>query len=89
MVKKFGLNMEEFSQITGYSRQYLYQMLNKEVNVPERTLEIIVTNLQIYANKIYREELETINQKNTERQEAIKELRDHLTGELYKSRNQS
>jgi DNA-binding XRE family transcriptional regulator len=76
--EKFGMNVKEFAQTIGYTRQALYQVATDKNNINRNRLNTAISLLQMINDAEYRKDIEAATKRKVERERAINELRENF-----------
>lgn len=76
IAKVFGMNVKQFTEITGYSRQGLHQIKNGETKVVPRRWAATMKSLEDYTLAKNQEAVESAGLEFLDRTNCINELRD-------------
>lgn len=78
LANAFDMKVLDFARMTGYSKQGIYQMLEKSNGVCTPRLSSTINLLELKSDKIYENDVEIALEKQRKREFAIKCLKEYL-----------
>lgn len=75
LAKTFGLKVNEFASISGYSKQALYNIIEKGEAVNNVRFNSFIDHLQLYSNVIHEQDIAQARIEKNERDKLIEQLK--------------
>ena len=83
LAKAFGLKVNEFAFISGYSRQGLYDVVETNKPVNSVRFNAFIDHLQLYSNDIYERDIAQARIEKKVRDKLIEQLRKENENESF------
>lgn len=75
LAKAFGLKVDEFASVSGYSRQGLYNVVENNKPVNSVRFNAFIDHLQLYSNVIHEQDISQARIEKNVRDKLIEQLR--------------
>lgn len=75
LAKAFGLKVNEFASISGYSRQGLYDVIENNRPINSVRFNAFIDHLQLYSNAIHEQDIAQARIEKNVRDKLIEQLR--------------
>jgi len=74
----FHIQTKDIAEITGYTRQGLWSLLNKKSGIKKERFERALINLRIKSYDIYENDIKLAKKTKAEREECLSKLKQYL-----------
>ena len=76
LANSFRLKVSEFSTLSGYSRQGLYDLIESKKNVNTSRFNAFISHIELVSEEIYQQNLTQAKIEKNERMKLINELKE-------------
>lgn len=76
LAKTFNMNIEQLTIASGYSRQYLYNLLSGKTNIHKKRFNSFLDHLNFISNAQYEEDIAQAMIEKNKRENALNELKE-------------
>lgn len=76
LANSFGLKVSEFATLSGYSRQGLYDLIERNKNANTSRFNAFISHIELVGEEIYQQDLTQAKIEKNERMRLINQLRE-------------
>ena len=74
IAKTFGMDVNQLSSISGYSKQGLYNLVNSKTKVNKKRFTVFLEHLRFISNSQYGQDIAQAEIKNRKREKMLREM---------------